>query len=229
MIAYEEFAARAARSSGRCFALVRHGRRPAIAEDDPTFGENLPLTEDGRAMALACGRALRGGPPPSEWAFLASRLLRTRLTAAFVAEGLGAEGAVVRTSDEASIPPPGISGIWVEDVRETFRHYEAEGSVPFTDRFFSTGRAEGYRPIAESTERALAWLRGADFGARCVLVCTHDVFLAALLQGLAVKRSSTADWVGFLQGCALFERPDGAFDAAFLVPDKTAWRNAFVQ
>lgn len=224
MIDYRDFAREAAASPLRCIVLARHGERPRIAEEDPTYGENLGLTDAGRAMALAAGRDLRGGPPPSEWAFWASRLLRTRLTAAAVAEGLGAAGAPVSVSTEASIP-----GLWIEDQPLTHRHYFSEGSVPFTDRLMSTGRAEGYRPIEESTRLAMDWIRTFDFGARCAFVATHDVFLACLLQGLGLGRFSCANWVGFLQGCALLERPDGTWRADYIVPDKSAWRNAFVQ
>ena len=225
MIDYGEFAARAAApGAGRCVILARHGRRPALSDDDPTFGENLPITEDGRAMALACGRSLRAGPPPGEWAFLASRLLRTRLTAAAVAEGLGAAGARVAVSEEASIP-----GLWVEDQALAHSHYLSEGPVRFNDRLVSGGLAEGYRPIPESTRLCMEWISGADFGARCAFIATHDVFLACLLTGLGVGRFSCARWVGFLQGCALFERPGGGWDAEYLVPDKAAWRHSFVQ
>ena len=224
MIDYEGFAALAKETAGRCILLARHGRRPRIAEADPTFGENLPITDDGREMALACGRALRAGPPAGEWAFWASRLRRTRLTAACVAEGLGVPDAPVGVSVEASIP-----GLWIEDVAETHRHYFAEGSVPFTNRLLRDGRAEGYRPIAESTRLTLEWASTFDFGARIVFVATHDVFLACLLQGLGVGRFSSDDWVGFLQGCALFQRPDGSWRAEYCVPDLANWRNTFIQ
>lgn len=225
MIDYGELGERAAAAKGRCAVLVRHGERPPIDPADPTFGENLPITAAGREMALACGRALAAcGPAPGEWGFLSSHLLRTRLTAAAVAEGMGAESAAVRVAPEAGIP-----GLWIEDVAETHRHYYAEGSVPFTTRLLRDGRAEGYRPVAESTRLALGWLAGDPAGTRLTIVCTHDVFVACVLRGLGETRVDCTRWVGFLQGAALFEKPDGGWDCEWLVPDKNDWERPFFQ
>lgn len=225
MIDWEEFGKMAAAAKGRCAVLVRHGERPPIDPADPTFGENLPITEAGMAMALACGRALAAsGPDPREWGFLSSHLLRTRLTAAAIAEGAGLPGVEIRVAPEAGIP-----GLWIEDVAETHRHYYAEGSVPFTTRLLRDGRAEGYRPVAESTRLALEWLSSDPSGKRLSVVCTHDVFIACTLRGLGESSVSCENWIGFLQGAALFERPGGGWDAEWVVPDKNAWRNRFYQ
>ena len=224
MIDYRDFGARARASSLRCVALVRHGQRPAISVDDPTYGENLPLTAEGEALARACGRDLAAAGPGREvWAFVASRLLRTRLTAACAAEAFGAGAGDVAVSEEASLP-----GLWIVDQDATHRFYEAEGPVPYTDRLMRDGWAEGYRPVGESTRLAMEWV-GRGFGARCAFVATHDVFLALLMNGLGVDRFRTDRWVGFLQGCALFERADGGWDAEFLVPDKSAPAARYVQ
>ena len=224
MIDYEEFGARAKETPLRCVALVRHGERPPIDPTDPTFGANLPLSEAGRRMARECGQALaKAGPPLGEWSFLASVLLRTRITAGCVASAMGADENSVRTSAEASIP-----GIWIEDQARLFRHYHAEGAVPFTDRFMRDGRAEGYRPIAETTPLAMKWLN-RGFGSRCAFIATHDVFAAMLLRGTGAASPTCEHWVAFLQGCAFFERPDGGWDCEYLVPDKEDWRHAFVQ
>ena len=51
MIDYAGFAALAKETAGRCVLLARHGRRPRIAEEDPTYGENLGLTDAGRQLA----------------------------------------------------------------------------------------------------------------------------------------------------------------------------------
>ena len=124
MIDYAECGARAAASPLRCVVLARHGERPPIEEGDPTFGEELPITEAGRELSLACGRALAaGGADPADWAFWASRLRRTRLTAAAAAEGMGRPGAEVRVTEEASLP-----GLWITDQLGTWRGYRRLGS-----------------------------------------------------------------------------------------------------
>ena len=225
MIDWKEAAARAAAPGAhRCVLFVRHGRRPPIAEDDPTFGENLGLTEDGRAMALACGRDVAAAGRPADWAFAASRYRRTMLTAAAVAEGMGRPGAPVAASPEASIP-----GLWVVDSPETHRNYRRYGTAAFTDMFLRGEATGGFRPIPESTRLATDWFSGADFGARCAVVVSHDVFIAALLRGLGAAEPDSAHWVGFLQGAALFEGADGSWRAEFCVPDKAHHENVFFQ
>ena len=226
MIDYSEFGHLAKTGKyAKYVALVRHAERPAIDPKDPTFGENLPITDAGKEMALRCGAQLaKKGPAASAWDFRASRLLRTRLTAAAIAEGAGAARDVVRISPEASIP-----GLWVEDQAETHRHYEAEGSVPFTSRLIKNGWAEGYRSVAESTRLALEWLDGDSLPGRFSIIVTHDVFVACLLLGMGEKRVDCDLWVGFLQGIALMRTTRGKWDFDWLVPDKNNWKAKFVQ
>ena len=222
MIDYVETARIAREFPGRCFLLVRHAARPPLVPEDPTFGGDLAITDEGRAQALACGRTLRAAGDPSEWAFLASPLRRTLLTADAVAEGIGSSAAVVPS------PEIGIPGLWLTDARAVHDHQEREGSAVYCDRLMRDGQAEGFLPVPESTRIVLDWLRRTDFGTRRVFLCTHDVFLACLLSGLGCARVNSVTWVGYLQGAALFERPDGTFRAEYCVPDKASWRQPFV-
>ncbi|MBQ7666500.1 MAG: histidine phosphatase family protein [Kiritimatiellae bacterium] len=226
MIDYTEFGRTAAENPDlRCVALVRHAERPPIDPADPTFGENLPLTDAGRRLALKCGRDLaKAGPPVPEWAFASSRLLRTRLTARSIAEGMGCAAPEVRVFEEVSIP-----GFWVADTAEMHRFQEAEGSIPFTTRFLAAGVAEGLRPIAESTRLAMEWIEGNPFASRLAIVATHDVFVASLMRGLGESRVCCDLWVGFLHAIALFGTPDGKWSFEWMVPDKNNWKSRFVQ
>lgn len=214
MIDYTQFARRAADTPGRCVLLARHGERPSLDPHDPTFGADLPLTDAGRAMAFACGRALRPAGAPAEWTFLSSALRRTRLTAAAVAEGLGANPDAVSIAPEMGIP-----GLYVSDPEALAIYQEAEGGAAYSDRLLRDGVAEGMRPIADIARDVLAWLRASDFGTRLVFAATHDIFLACVLAGLNLANVTSKRWVHYLQGVAFFERPDGSFDTAYCVPD----------
>lgn len=225
MIDWKEAAARAAAPGARrCVLMVRHGERPPIAENDATFGESLGLTEAGRGLSLACGRDLAAAGRAADWSFLASRYRRTTLTAATVAEGAGRAGAPVAACDEISLP-----GLWISDMPETHRSYRKYGTAEFTDMFMRGEATGGYLPIPESTRLAMDWIRGADFGSRCALLVTHDIFLAALMRGLGVFPFDSAHWVGFLQGAALFEEADGSWRVDRLVPDKARATVPFFQ
>ena len=220
-ISPEEFREIATATPGRTVLLLRHGQRPSIAPDDPTFGEHLGLTEAGEKAALDFGRRLRGIDP---CAFAASPMRRTRDTARAVARGMERHDAAVRDAPEA-----GLGGLWVTDLAATHRQYAIEGAAPASDRYLRNGRFEGYRSVADGTRLMLDWFAAADFGARHALVFSHDIFIAAFLQGLGVRRFDSTNWVGYLQGAALAQDADGSWSAFYCVPDKHDFANAFFQ
>lgn len=213
-IDYAEAASRA--GEGRFFLLVRHGERPPIDPDDPTFGASLPLTPEGEALARACGRALR--PAASRpWAFRASPYRRTILTAGFVAEEMGFGAASVEPCDEVGIP-----GLWISDAAAVHDGQVRDTAWAYNDRLAREGVAEGYRPSVESADMLFSWLSRTDFGAPNACFCTHDCHLACLYHALGIGGISGNNWIRFLQGCALFETAPSAFTAACLLPDKSA-------
>lgn len=223
MIDYAEFAERARGTSGRAVILARHGERPSIDRDDPTFGRTLPLTAAGEALARACGRTLRGIAAPEDWTFGASSLRRTMLTAQYVAEEIGAPPEAVPVCPEVGIP-----GLWVEDAARVHAAQLRDGVYAYHDRQMREDIADGFWPIAQCTRNVLRWLSGPAIATRLAFFSTHDCHLGCLLVGLGAARIDAAHWVGFLQGCALFREPDGSWLAHYLVPDKSDYANELV-
>ncbi len=219
-LSHAEFRKLAAAPTTRSRLLMRHAERPKIQEDDPSFGENLGLTEAGRHMAHRCGATLAG---ITACTLGASPMRRTRLTATLLAAGMGLPGPTIFDAPEA-----GIAGLWVSDPIRLHAGYVREGSATFTDRYLQDGHAEGYRPIHEGTAVMTDWLTQTDFGAACSVIISHDIFIAAFLQGLGVRTFSSRNWVGYLQGAALVEA-DGRWQAFYCVPDTTDFANTFVQ
>jgi len=220
-IDYRDFAALARKHKGKCVLFARHAERPSLLPDDPSYGTNLPITEAGRAMAIRCGRDLRKAGPVSDWSFWSSALLRTRLTAEAVAQGIGIPSPVVHDSVEAGIP-----GRWWYTAPElTFQGYQTEGSSNYNNRYFLEGSVPGYLPIGESARRTLEWLRDFDFGSRLAFVASHDVFIAVLLQGIGIRRFRSSNWIGFVQAAGLLFSPDGSYQAYYCVPDKNDYED----
>ena len=223
MMDYGEFAEKAKSATGRCVVLARHGERPGIDPSDPTFGRTLPLTAAGEALARACGRELRGVGTPENWTFGASSLRRTMLTAQYVAEEIGASPDVVENTPEVGIP-----GLWIEDALVVHAAQKRMGVRNYHEEQMRIGRAEGFWDVEDCTRRVLAWLSGKSIRTRYAFYSTHDCHLGYLLNGLGAANIDTAHWVGFLQGCALFEQTDGSWHAHYIVPDKERYANGFV-
>ena len=227
MIDYAEFCERAAANPGRCVILARHGERPPIDPDDPTFGRDLPLTDAGEALARSCGRALRSlSQNPGDWLFGASPYARTRLTAQCVAEEvLGREAGAGCVRDCAEI---GIPGIWIEDAKRVYEAMRRLGVAQYHERQMRTLEAPGFRNAKDVVAKFLAWISGPAIPARYAFLASHDCHIAYLMNGLGVANFTIDDWVGFLQGCALFEQTDGTWTAEHIVPDKANHHSRFV-
>lgn len=220
-IAPEEYHARAIATPGRTVLLLRHAERPSIAPDDPTFGSQLGLTEAGEKSAVDLGRRLRGLAPCT---FAASPMRRTRETAHAVARGMALHNAPVHDAIEA-----GLGGLWVTDLAATHRQYALEGAAIATDRYLRDGHFVGYRSVAEGTRLMADWITTTDFGTRHAIVFSHDIFIAAFLQGLGVGRYDSDHWVGYLHGAALIQDAEGAWSAFYCVPDKRDTTPVFFQ
>lgn len=220
-LSIEAFREIATTTPGRAILLMRHAERPKIEENDPSFGQNLGLTEAGIRTAKLYGERLAG---IKNCRYGASPMRRTRKTARLVAAGMGVEDA-----DIFDAPKAGIRGLWVEDPDRLHASYRKESSAVYTDRYFRDGYAEGYHPISEGTARMFAWLTQTDFGGDCTVIVSHDVFIAAFLQGLGVRTFSSQNWVGYLQGAGLAQNHDGQWEAFYCVPDKNNFANTFIQ
>lgn len=220
-ISLDEFREIALTPPGRTILLLRHAERPKIQEDDPTFGEDLGLTEAGIRMAKTCGETLSG---IKNCRFGASPMRRTRKTARLLAAGMGIKNVEIFEAPEA-----GTRGLWVESIERLHAGHQKEGSAYFTERYLRNGYAEGYMPIHKGTARMSKWLTQTDFGADCTVILSHDIFIAAFLQGLGVRDFGSENWVGYLQGAALTQNHDGNWQAFYCVPDKTNFANSFIQ
>ena len=223
VIDYSDFSGIVRGGNMRAVILARHGERPSIAPDDPTFGRTLPLTAAGEALARACGRALRSAGRPEEWTFGASQFRRTLLTAAYVAEEIGAPPEAATVCAEVGIP-----GLWIEDAAAVHAAQLRLGVRVYHDRQMREGEAEGFWPIRQCARNVLVWLSSHSIATRLAFFSTHDCHLGCLLNGLGAAQINADHWVGFLQGCALFEQPDSSWRAHYLVPDKTNYANEFI-
>ena len=187
----------------RTVLLVRHAERTKIDNEDPTFGETIPLTAEGARTAEALGQMLKG--VQGDVKFAASPLRRTVQTAALIAKGMGLGDVEIQEDGEI-----GNTSAFVSDLREMWLQFRDGRFFEKMRRWFDDGVHPGFNEIASACDEyerhALSLLGGSRFG----VFATHDVFIAAYLHGRGVKTDfCERNWPRFLDSAAVFVAPDG--------------------
>lgn len=177
--------------------------------DDPTFGDSLPLTAEGERTARLFGKLIASYD--GEVAFLSSPLLRTRMTASLIAEGMGRK--------PADIPVFGRLGnetFYYNDPAEVLEVFKPQNFFEACFRYMETGRLGGFNELSSATDALETWLLERA-QAPLTIATTHDLYIAAFLSARgAYDERSRQTWPRFLDAAALFIDPDGSRRYAFV-------------
>ena len=186
----------------RVLLMVRHAERPPISDDDPTFGQTLPLTETGRQTSLQLGELLRDQAAGAQ--FLSSPLLRTVMTAEGIAAGMGLPDAPIPTAPEL-----GNSSFYFSDQREVYELFSQSDFFDEIFRYMARGTLRGFNEIHAASDRLEAWCL-ERFTGRLGIFTTHDLYIGAYLHARGVETHFTrANWLRFLDAAAIILAPDG--------------------
>ena len=190
------------RRGNRVLLFVRHAERPKIDGDDPTFGESLPLTEEGWRTCVRFGERLKAFAGDVQ--FLSSPLRRTCMTAAGIAEGMGLEGIYIPTD-----PLIGNGTFYFADQHTVFELFRDRQFFNHLFEYMAKGTQRGFREIHEASDMLEEWAL-KRFTARLGIFTTHDVHNASYLYARGVKRDWTVEsWVRFLDAAAIILDADG--------------------
>ena len=192
------------RRGTRVILMVRHAERPKMDPNDPTFGDVLPLTYDGRRTAKKLGTLLREFADDVQ--FASSPLRRTRMTAAFIAEGMGVANPEIPTDERL-----GNGTFYYDDPLQVLEAFKPpQNFFPVCFDYFRTGRQQGFNDLYAATDAFERWL-DERFTKRLFLVTSHDLYIAAFLSARkAVGAFSRETWLRFLDGGAILVGPDGS-------------------
>lgn len=194
----------------RVLLLVRHAERPHIDNEDRTFGGALPLTPAGERMSRDFGAMLREAAD-SGVQFRASPLLRTVLTARFVAEGMGLPSAEIPPDEKI-----GNSCAFVEDPLKIWELFRDHGFFRKMGVYLETGEQYGFVPLAEAADRFEEYVLSL-FTGRFGIFTTHDVYIAAYAKGRGMlPKVEVENWPRFMDSAAIVLRPDGTKGYAFV-------------
>lgn len=191
----------ALRAGCRAALLVRHAERPKMDPNDPSFGDALALTDEGRRTARRLGELLADFASDAQ--FYASPLTRTRMTAALVAEGMGIPDAEIPTDGRL-----GNGSFYYADASEVLEVFKPSNFFPASFEYFRTGEQRGFRNLAVATDEFERWI-DATQRRRLFVVATHDLFVAAFLAARGEGGFTCENWVRFLDAGAVLTAPDG--------------------
>ena len=190
------------RAGNRVLLMTRHAERPHIDHEDPSFGQELPITEDGQAMSRAFGAAFR--PFADIVQFASSPLRRTMMTTECIAEGMG-----IARPDIAPYDALGNGTFYFADQHAVWEEFRDGSFFRKCFVYFEKGTFRGFAELHAATDALEAWCL-AHFTAPFAVFTTHDLYIAAFLAARTViSRFTEANWPRFLDSAAIILAPDG--------------------
>ena len=139
------------RRGARVTLMVRHGERPKMDQDDPTFGDALELTYEGTRTAKKLGVMLKEFADDVQ--FAASPLTRTRMTAECIAEGMGVVKPEIPTDELL-----GNGSFYYDDPAEVLEVFKPKNFFPACIEYFRTAHQRGFRELYAATDEFEKWI-----------------------------------------------------------------------
>ena len=190
------------RAGNRVLLMTRHAERPHIDHEDPSFGQDLPITEDGQTMSRTFGAAFR--PFADVVQFASSPLRRTMMTTECIAEGMG-----VAHPDIAPYDALGNGTFYFADQHAVWEEFRDGSFFRKCFVYFEKGTFRGFAELHAATDALEEWCL-AHFTAPFAVFTTHDLYIAAFLAARTViSRFTEANWPRFLDSAAIILAPDG--------------------
>ena len=190
------------RAGNRVLLMTRHAERPHIDHEDPSFGQELPITEDGQTMSRAFGAAFR--PFAGIVQFASSPLRRTMMTTECIAEGMGLSQADIAPYDAL-----GNGTFYFADPHAVWEEFRDGSFFRKCFVYFEKGTFRGFAELHAATDALEEWCL-AHFTAPFAVFATHDLYIAAFLAARTViSRFTEANWPRFLDSAAIILAPDG--------------------
>ena len=200
-ISLQEFLTELAKPGVRCALQVRHGERPRIQADDPTFGDALELTEEGQRTARLLGEALAAFK--DDVTFGSSPLRRTTMTAELIAAGMGVGNATIPTDGRI-----GNDTFYFADPAEVLDVFKPENFFNACFEYYRVGEMRGFHNLYAASDKLENWLL-ERLEKKLLIATTHDCYIAAYLAAKGGMVFSRDTWPRFLDGGATFVYPDG--------------------
>ena len=190
------------RQGNRVLLMVRHAERPHLDHEDPTFGAELPITENGRRAAEAYGARLREFANVVQ--FYASPLRRTVMTAEAIARGMGVTAPDIPTDDKI-----GNGSFFFTDQLAVFNLFRDGSFYEHVFAYLRDRHQTGFADIHSAADALEKWVL-ERFTGQLGIFTTHDLYNGAYLKARGVVESFTIEtWIQFLDAAAIIIPPAG--------------------
>ena len=190
------------RGGERVLLMTRHAERPHIDHEDPSFGWELPITEEGQSASRKFGKALHQFAGVVQ--FAASPLRRTVMTASCIAEGMGVDRPHIPTHDCL-----GNGTFYFADAHAIWEEFRDGSFFRKCFDYFAAGTGRGFADLHAASDALEKWCI-AHFTAPLAVFTTHDLYIAAFLAARrTIPRFTEANWPRFLDSAAIVIAPDG--------------------
>lgn len=201
ILTIQSFLAELSRPDVRCALQVRHAERPCIDPKDPSFGDNLALTDEGMRTSRCLGELLSAFK--NDVTFISSPLRRTVMTAELIAEGMGLKGATIPTSGSL-----GNETFYFADPAEVLDVFQPGNFFNACFKYYAEGEMRGFNNLFTASDQLEEFLV-SKLEKKLLIATTHDCYIAAYLAAKTRFEFTRENWTRFLDGGALLLYPDG--------------------
>ena len=198
----DEFTRELSKSGVRCVLQVRHAERPTIDPTDPSFGDALAITDEGRRTSELLGSLLRDFA--GDVRFVSSPLKRTVMTCELIAKGMGIENPEIERNGRL-----GNETFYFSNPADVLEIFQPGNFFNACFEYYRVGEMKGFHNLYEASDRLEEFLV-ERLSAKLLVATTHDCYIAAYLAAKAPMVFTRENWPRFLDGGATFVYPDGS-------------------
>jgi hypothetical protein len=186
--------------SGATVALcLRHAARDKIPENDPNWGEGVPLNDHGRQEARQIGEALTGIP----CSYHSSPVPRCIETCHCFSLGHSGVEPIVSITKVLGSPGPFFDESKSAELTMTQKNF-----MDFALSYLTHGIAPGMKAVSTGAEIMLGYIH-KNMKQPLNIFISHDFFIALLSDFLGLRPVNRDHWCQYLEGFCCINLPNG--------------------